>query len=313
MRTASYHTAVQALLEREDILTAEDFFSACPGLPSPTVYSKIRSLVQCGRLSAVGKGQYLSFHKPVYQPEISPWMREINLLLIEKCEGMGFCITQREGNLFIYASKGDIPLIMKALHDNHQHAVLEKDWKHLPVGLEGFIILDRLITESPLLQESGIRVPSLEKELVDRICDSREAPDLLSIQKIMEVYPVNLNRLNRFAARRGAEEQIAGILQGLNQGRLTMMNQVQRYLAGIPVVKAWVFGSFARGEETAQSDLDLLVDYDKAAKLSLLDAVRFKLDLERIIGREVDMIENGSLKPFAVPSAEHDKYLIYER
>ena len=313
MRTASHHTAVQALLEREDILTAEDFFSACPGLPSPTVYSKIRSLVQSGRLSAVGKGQYLSVHKPVYQPEISPWMREINLLLIEKCEGMGFCITQREGNLFIYASKGDIPLIIQELQKEHRQVVLAKDWRRLPAGLEGFIVLDRLITESPVLQESGVNVPSLEKELVDRICDSREAPDLFSIQKIMEVYPVNLNRLNRFAARRGAEEQIAGILQGLNQGRLTMMNQVQRYLAGIPVVKAWVFGSFARGEETAQSDLDLLVDYDKAAKLSLLDAVRFKLDLERIIGREVDMIENGSLKPFAVPSAEHDKYLIYER
>ena len=313
MRTASHHTAVQALLEREDILTAEDFFSACPGLPSPTVYSKIRSLVQSGRLSAVGKGQYLSVHKPVYHPDISPWMREINTLLIEKCEGMGFCITQREGNLFIYASKGDIPLIIQELQKEHRQVVLAKDWRRLPAGLEGFIVLDRLITESPVLQESGVNVPSLEKELVDRICDSREAPDLFSIQKIMEVYPVNLNRLNRFAARRGAEEQIAGILQGLNQGRLTMMNQVQRYLAGIPVVKAWVFGSFARGEETAQSDLDLLVDYDKAAKLSLLDAVRFKLDLERIIGREVDMIENGSLKPFAVPSAEHDKYLIYER
>ena len=313
MRTASHHTAVQALLEREDILTAEDFFSACPGLPSPTVYSKIRSLVQSGRLSAIGKGQYLSVHKPVYHPEISPWMREINTLLIEKCEGTGFCITQREGNLFIHASKGDIPLIIKALQEEHRQAVQAKDWRRLPAGLEGFIVLDRLITESPVLQESGVNVPSLEKELVDRICDSREAPDLFSIQKIMEVYPVNLNRLNRFAARRGAEEQIAGILQGLNQGRLTMMNQVQRYLAGIPVVKAWVFGSFARGEETAQSDLDLLVDYDKAAKLSLLDAVRFKLDLERIIGREVDLIENGCLKPFAVTSAERDRYLIYER
>ena len=74
-----------------------------------------------------------------------------------------------------------------------------------------------------------------------------------------------------------------------------------------------IFGSYAEGRATPQSDLDLLVDYDKTAKLSLLDAVRFKLDLERIIGREVDMIENGSLKPFAVPSAEHDKYLIYER
>jgi Predicted nucleotidyltransferases len=240
-------------------------------------------------------------------------MREVNALLFQKCEGMSYCLTQREGNLFLYAPKGDMTLILTILQAEQRQAVLEKDWKRFPVKLEGFIIVDKLISESPILQESGIPVPSLEKELVDRICDGRDAPDLFSIQKMMEVYPVNLNRLNRFAARRGATKRLADILQGLDQGRLTMMNQVQRYLAHIPVRKAWVFGSFARGEETAQSDLDLLVDYDKNAKLSLFDIVRYKLDLEKMIGREVDLIENGCLKPFAVPSAERDKYLVYER
>lgn len=313
MRKASHHTAIQALLERDDLLTVEDFVSACPGIPASTVYSKIRSLTQSGELSPVGKGQYLQVHKPAYQPEISPWMREVNALLFQKCEGMSYCLTQREGNLFLYAPKGDMTLILTILQAEQRQAVLEKDWKRFPVKLEGFIIVDKLISESPILQESGIPVPSLEKELVDRICDGRDAPDLFSIQKMMEVYPVNLNRLNRFAARRGATKRLADILQGLDQGRLTMMNQVQRYLAHIPVRKAWVFGSFARGEETAQSDLDLLVDYDKNAKLSLFDIVRYKLDLEKMIGREVDLIENGCLKPFAVPSAERDKYLVYER
>ncbi|MBR1489391.1 MAG: nucleotidyltransferase domain-containing protein [Bacteroidales bacterium] len=92
-----------------------------------------------------------------------------------------------------------------------------------------------------------------------------------------------------------------------------MIDRVQRKLASLPVTKAWVFGSFARGEETPESDLDLLVDYDKTAGISLLDVVRYKLDLENAIGRDVDLIENGSLKPFAVPSAEREKYLVYER
>ena len=72
-------------------------------------------------------------------------------------------------------------------------------------------------------------------------------------------------------------------------------------------------GSFARNEETSESDLDLLVDYDKNAHISLLDLIRYKIDLEQIINREVDLITNGSLKPFAVESANKDKYLIYER
>ena len=307
------HTALLSLLEREDVLTVADFMAACPDLPAPTVSSRIRTLVQNGKLSPVGRGQYLSVHKPVYQPAISPWMREVNDILVRKCEGKSHCLTQRKGNLFLYAPKDDIPAIRAALEEEGAKVILEKDRKRFPAELEGFIILDKLVSESPVLQEDEISVPSLEKELVDRICDGRDAPDLFSIQKMMEVYPVNLNRLNRFAARRGVAEKVSGILQDLDQDRLTIMNLVQRYLARIPVTKAWVFGSFARGEETAQSDLDLLVDYDHTKKLSLLDVVRYKLDLEKLIGREVDLVENGCLKPFAVPSAERDKYLVYER
>ena len=313
MRIGKHHTAIQTLLEREDVLTVADFMAACPDLPTSTVSSKIRALIQSGKLSPVGKGQYLSVHKPVYQPTITPWMREVNDILIKKCEGVNLCLTQRIGNLFLYASKSDIPTIRVALEEEGGKVILEKDWRRFPVELEGFIILDKLVTESPVIYEGVIPVPSLEKDLVDRICDGRETPDQLSIQKQLEVYPVNLNRLNRFAARRGVREQVSGILQSLDQERLSMMNQVQRYLSQIPVIRAWVFGSYARGEETEQSDLDLLVDYDKTKKLSLLDVVRYKLDLEKLIGREVDLVENGSLKPFAVPSVERDKYLVYER
>jgi hypothetical protein len=37
------------------------------------------------------------------------------------------------------------------------------------------------------------------------------------------------------------------------------------------------------------------------------------LDLEEILGKRVDLIENGRLKDFAVSSANKDKILIYER
>ena len=93
-----------------------------------------------------------------------------------------------------------------------------------------------------------------------------------------------------------------------------MFRNIQRYFSKVlPVSRAWIFGSFARGEETPESDIDLLVDYAPEAKVSLLDIIRHKLDLERITGRQVDLVENGYLKPFASPSVDRDKYLIYER
>ena len=47
--------------------------------------------------------------------------------------------------------------------------------------------------------------------------------------------------------------------------------QISNYLATQPVLRAWVFGSFARGEERPDSDIDLMVAFDrKNAKVGLL-------------------------------------------
>ena len=37
------------------------------------------------------------------------------------------------------------------------------------------------------------------------------------------------------------------------------------------------------------------------------------IDLENLIGRKVDIVEDGTLRPWAVESVNNDKYLIYER
>ena len=85
------------------------------------------------------------------------------------------------------------------------------------------------------------------------------------------------------------------------------------YFKTQPVVKAWLFGSFARGEETPQSDVDILVEYDKNARISLLFISHMMGALEKVAGRRVDLIEEGCLLPFAEETANRDKILIYER
>jgi len=56
-----------------------------------------------------------------------------------------------------------------------------------------------------------------------------------------------------------------------------------------------VFGSVALGNETASSDVDLLVDFD-AAKHGVLPLVGFASDVRAIIGREVDVTTTGLLR-----------------
>jgi predicted nucleotidyltransferase len=57
------------------------------------------------------------------------------------------------------------------------------------------------------------------------------------------------------------------------------------------VVRAGVFGSVARGEATPASDLDLLVEYRPAPRMTLHDLVALHDDLEEIVGRKVEVIE----------------------
>lgn len=60
------------------------------------------------------------------------------------------------------------------------------------------------------------------------------------------------------------------------------------------IQKAAICGSFARGEESEDSDIDILVEISE--DLSLFDFVGLKLEIEKIVGREVDLIEYDTIK-----------------
>ncbi|MDR0619078.1 MAG: nucleotidyltransferase domain-containing protein [Bacteroidales bacterium] len=99
-----------------------------------------------------------------------------------------------------------------------------------------------------------------------------------------------------------------------------MVNQniikvLQDYFPSTPVEKAWLFGSYARGEETADSDIDILyyVDRTKVKKFSLLDYAQIIVDLEKRLYKKVDFVTDGYLIPRAGKTANKDKILIYEK
>jgi predicted nucleotidyltransferase len=60
------------------------------------------------------------------------------------------------------------------------------------------------------------------------------------------------------------------------------------------IKKAAICGSFAKGEESEDSDIDILVEISE--DLSLFDFVGIKLEIEKIVGREVDLIEYDTIK-----------------
>ena len=94
----------------------------------------------------------------------------------------------------------------------------------------------------------------------------------------------------------------------------SMTQKIAEYFKTQPVLKAWIFGSYARGEEREDSDVDILFVPDRSGKpFTLFTQGGMYMDLKELLGREVDLIEEGTLRPYAEKTANRDKKLIYER
>ena len=75
----------------------------------------------------------------------------------------------------------------------------------------------------------------------------------------------------------------------------TIKAQILPILKQAGVLRSSIFGSLARGEADATSDVDILVELPENA--SLLDLIGLQLDLESALGKKVDLVEYDSIKP----------------
>jgi predicted nucleotidyltransferase len=96
-------------------------------------------------------------------------------------------------------------------------------------------------------------------------------------------------------------------------GTQAMTQIIANYFKTQPVVRVWMFGSYARGEENAQSDVDLLIQFDHSTPIGLFSYARMHRELEERLGRKVDLVEEGTLRPAAAAAAAKDLKIIYER
>lgn len=80
----------------------------------------------------------------------------------------------------------------------------------------------------------------------------------------------------------------------------------ERELRAAGVVRLSLFGSMVRDEARADSDIDLLALFDDAHSLSLLDVIGIENKLADLLGRPVDLIEEGTLRPRLRESASRE-------
>ncbi len=79
------------------------------------------------------------------------------------------------------------------------------------------------------------------------------------------------------------------------------------------IMRAWVFGSFSRSEANSSSDLDIMIEVDESSTFSIFDLADIQHHGKKATGYEIDIVIEGSVKPFAVESIYKDLILIYEK
>lgn len=71
-----------------------------------------------------------------------------------------------------------------------------------------------------------------------------------------------------------------------------------------------IFGSYARGVQRPDSDLDLLVNFKE--RKSLLTLVRIERELSESIGVKVDLLTEGAVSPYLIDRIKSDLKVIYQ-
>ena len=76
-----------------------------------------------------------------------------------------------------------------------------------------------------------------------------------------------------------------------------------------------LFGSVVRGEDTPNSDMDILVKLKprhERPPLGLLKWIALEEELEQKLGRRVDLISEDGLSPYIRPYVDKEKVILYE-
>lgn len=89
------------------------------------------------------------------------------------------------------------------------------------------------------------------------------------------------------------------------------IKKINPILKKYQIKRASIFGSFARGEENKNSDIDLLIELGKIGGLMVMG--RLKMDLEKKLKRKIDLLTYNSVNHLLAPYIKKDEVQIYAK
>lgn len=97
-------------------------------------------------------------------------------------------------------------------------------------------------------------------------------------------------------------------MDAIRQIKNTIVPVVKNY----DINKVYLFGSYARGEATAASDIDLLLDTTHC-RISIFKIAGLKAQLEAELGKPIDLVSLGGIHPYIEKEIMKDRILLYDK
>jgi predicted nucleotidyltransferase len=90
----------------------------------------------------------------------------------------------------------------------------------------------------------------------------------------------------------------------------TTLDKINAYFKAKLVLKAYLFGSYVRGQADSESDIDILVELDNSKRIGL-GFIQMQIDLENLLHKKVDLVSANSISKYIKPFVDAEKQLIY--
>lgn len=158
------------------------------------------------------------------------------------------------------------------------------------------------------------KVKPEEKERFSKICDEIGTTPSNAIRMFVAAF----NRQGGFPFESNAFEKpqaLAGSNDASKANRAQAIEAIGQVCDCFDAIdKAYLFGSLARNAYTQDSDVDIRLVLDRSRQFNLRDLAQFSKQIERLTGREVDIVSCDDIANEAVAEAiRKDGVLAYER
>ncbi len=87
---------------------------------------------------------------------------------------------------------------------------------------------------------------------------------------------------------------------------------IRHFFSGLPVKRAYLFGSYSRNEADENSDIDILVELDHSTPIGLR-FFTYGDELQDLLKKKVDIVSDEGISKYVKPFIDKEKVLIYER